>query len=555
MQYTLFHPKNIHVIYCLTFLKIALSITCTFFFNDLYAQESITNAFKDKIKKANAFYNDHYYEEALKIYISSHKLEPRDDIKIKIADCLVKLNEPEEACIWFGKLIENSYPLNNKDILNYVLALTGNADYKNAQIWYEKYLTKKDEEINNNLDFTKKDIALLYSDSILFDVRPIEINTDQSEFSPFFYEKGIAFISSRKNPFLVKNNLPQSKNGFLDLYYAPFLDLPKKTNPLPTVGKAKSIANDFPSLLHKGPASLYNNGKNMLITLNSPENAKSETNSRKLFIYESKKKGKKWIKPIPLPFNSSQFSCGHPTISKHGKILYFISDMPGGFGGTDLYKCVFKKNKWSEPINLGKTINTEGNEMFPFLHNDTTLYFSSNGHTGLGGLDILKVSLSDSMEIIKNVGYPINTNSDDFGITLNENGSIGFFSSNRRNKGTDDDIFKVLINVGKPGPLYEKNISGTITLFESQYRQNNPDLVADADIRVIDYDSLDPVAEGKTDENGNFNLDIPYAGNFFLICNKKGAGTYQTIFNIPSKTTYKEDFFIVFFSEDLFETE
>ncbi len=516
-------------------------------------QESITNAFKNEVKKANAFYNDHYYHEALKMYINAHELDPRDDIKVKIADCYVKINEPDNACKWFDILIDNNYPLSSKDVLNYVLALTGNADYKKAEIWYEKYLKLTNDTLQKSLEITKKDIALFYKDSSQFDIREIEINTQKSEFSPVFYNKGIAFISSRRDQLFIQNNLPQSENGFFNIFYAPFKKIEKGEVPIPIVGNPKTIQGQFSKNVHKGPFTIAN--KSMLITLNNIGAKKEEITEKRLSIFELEKKGKKWVNPKPLPFNSDDFSCGHPTLTSDGKTLYFISDMPGGFGGTDIYKTELKRGKWTKPLNLGTKVNTIGNEMFPYLHNDTTLYFASNGHPGLGGLDIQKISISNDNATVENAGYPINSKSDDFGIVLNENGNIGFFSSNRKNKGIDDDIYKVIINVGKPGPLYTKVVSGSINMFKSQYQQQNPTKVESADIIVIDFDSLDPVAKGSTDENGNFKVEIPYAGKFFLMCNKKNAGSYQTTFSIPEKSSFKENFFIVFFQEDLFETE
>ena len=520
--------------------------------NYVAAQETILTGFQTELKRANTFYNDRYYDKALDLYLSTHKLDPRDDIKLKIADCYLKLNQSEEASFWYEKLIENDFNLSSRDILKYVLALTGKSDYQKAQIWYEKYKQLQSDSISANISPNKKDLADLLSDSILYDVREAEINSTYSDFSPFFYEQGIAFISARQTSLFIQNNVSQSENGYLDLYYAPFEDLSTKGG-IPVLDKAKAVKGKFTSQIHKGPAVTYNNGNSMLITLNSP--SEDSNKDRKLYLYSTQKKGKKWKAPTPLPFNNAEYSCGHPAISADGKTLYFISDMPGGFGGTDIYTSTFNKNKWSKPVNLGSKINTAGNEMFPFIHNDTTLYFSSNGHIGLGGLDIVKIALTDSSATVKNVGYPINTQKDDFSLVLNENGSIGFFSSNRKSKGSDDNIYKVLINVGKPGPLYVKNITGTIKLFKSQYQQENGELLEDVEVRVIDFETSDPIAEGKTDVEGNFNIDIPIAGKFYLMCYKKGAGTYQTVFNIPEKTTFKDNFSIVLFKEDLFQTE
>ncbi|MCB9245321.1 MAG: OmpA family protein [Flavobacteriales bacterium] len=174
-------------------------------------------------------------------------------------------------------------------------------------------------------------------------------------------------------------------------------------------------------------------------------------------IYEAKKRGKEWeLDPNPLPFCSDSFSCGHPALSADGKKLYFVSDMPGSMQDEskepsertkDIYVANFVRRggTWGEPINLGPTINTKGNELFPFVHDDGTLYFSSDGHITIGGLDILfskpKSESPTDWEEPENMGCPINSRADDFGILVDENKEHGFFSSDRARDG-DDDIYE-----------------------------------------------------------------------------------------------------------------
>ena len=148
----------------------------------------------------------------------------------------------------------------------------------------------------------------------------------------------------------------------------------------------------------------------------------------------------KWSNVIPFQYNSAEFSVGHPAISEDGSTLYFVSDMPGGFGGTDIYVTRKHALGWSTPENLGPEINTEGNEMFPFLQENRTLYFASNGHTGLGGLDIFMYDLKNLQ--VTNVGVPINSSKDDFGLIVSENGKQGFFSSNRDDINGSDNIYQ-----------------------------------------------------------------------------------------------------------------
>ena len=134
-------------------------------------------------------------------------------------------------------------------------------------------------------------------------------------------------------------------------------------------------------------------------------------NNLKIFIAEQK--NEKWVIAEEFPFNSDEYSIGHPSLSKDGKTLYFISDMPGGKGGTDLYQSKLMKGEWSQPQSLGDQINTAGNEMFPHIRGEV-LFFSSNGRAGNGGLDIYMITLSDKNEQVNNLGAPVNSAKDDF---------------------------------------------------------------------------------------------------------------------------------------------
>lgn len=162
-------------------------------------------------------------------------------------------------------------------------------------------------------------------------------------------------------------------------------------------------------------------------------------------IYTSTGQGSEWSIPEPLTFSTDSFTCGHPYLSKDGQTLYFTSDMPGGEGGKDIWMVTYsKKGKtWGDPVNLGPTINTEGDEMFPYLHEDGTLYFSSNGHVGLGGVDIFfsKGEATDWSTPI-NMKSPINSGGDDFSLILDKTKESGYFSSNREGGKGQDDIYR-----------------------------------------------------------------------------------------------------------------
>jgi outer membrane protein OmpA-like peptidoglycan-associated protein len=170
---------------------------------------------------------------------------------------------------------------------------------------------------------------------------------------------------------------------------------------------------------------------------------KSEKGINMLKLYISSKKNSKWGDIQELPFNSDEYSTGHPALSPDNHKLYFVSDMPGGFGGTDLYVVEYHNGKWGKPENLGKEINTEGNEMFPYMDELGNLYFASDGHPGLGGLDVFFVEFRHGNPFgeVENLGAPINSPKDDFGLIAKGDRSEGYFSSNRKKGYSDDNIY------------------------------------------------------------------------------------------------------------------
>jgi peptidoglycan-associated lipoprotein len=210
-------------------------------------------------------------------------------------------------------------------------------------------------------------------------------------------------------------------------------------------------------------------------------------------IYFSRKKGKSWISPVllPLPYDSVS-SFAHPSLRGDGKVLYFSSDMKGGFGGKDIwYIKKIKRDEWSEPINMGDKINTSGNELFPFIHNDGSLYFSSDGLVGMGGMDIFKAEFDseNNLRSVSNMKSPINSSNDDFGIIFEDEDEKGYLSSNRLgSKG--DDIYQFHL------PKLNLTISGVITDIKSNQ------VVSGAKVEIVGSDGSK--SETVTDNSGRY---------------------------------------------------
>ncbi|MFW6043762.1 MAG: OmpA family protein, partial [Marinilabiliaceae bacterium] len=203
---------------------------------------------------------------------------------------------------------------------------------------------------------------------------------------------------------------------------------------------------NFRTIFHDGPLCFNLRGTEVFITRNKYHSlfkkvGKDGSNNLQI-VYAYRQPGGLWSKPEELPFNDPSYSCGHPFLTKDGSRLYFVSDMPGGKGNSDIYYADRDEDTWKEPVNLGEKINTEGNEMFPFIDEKGRLYFASDGHQGLGGLDIFVAEKVDGEYVVKNMGHPLNSKKDDFSLFLQPDGKQGFFASNRPGGTGDDDIYR-----------------------------------------------------------------------------------------------------------------
>ena len=270
-------------------------------------------------------------------------------------------------------------------------------------------------------------------DSSMYTIMPAPFNSDQLDFSPSYNKNEIVFVSNRRKSTFYKNIFAWDESNYLDLY---------TTQP---GGKVIKIPGNINTKYHEGPITFNINQDMAIFTRTNYFHSrfrKSKDGTKKLKLFSAKFKNESWGDIAPLPFNNDQYSVGHPAFNKQNDKLYFVSDMPGGFGGTDIYVVDYQNGKWGIPVNMGRPINSEGNEMFTYMDASDNLYFASDGLAGLGGLDVFcaKNNNGKFAEPI-NLGYPINSNFDDFGLIINSNGDEGYFTSNR-GVNSDDNIYR-----------------------------------------------------------------------------------------------------------------
>ncbi|MFZ1497419.1 MAG: OmpA family protein, partial [Saprospiraceae bacterium] len=276
----------------------------------------------------------------------------------------------------------------------------------------------------------------------MYEIKNAEINTSYDDFGAVYYAKGMVFASERDKGSAIKREHTWTGNPFLELY---FVDTKKNKEDFTKwkYGRAEKFSSELNTKYHDAAVSFSDDQKEIYFTRNNLS-GKSDEGIRKLKIFYAKSVGdNEWSALTEVPFNSDEYSVAHPTLTPDGNKLYFSSDMPGGFGGMDLYVSTKEGGKFGPPQNLGNIVNTEGNEIFPYYHKSGKLYYSSDGHIGLGGLDLYYTMPKTEEEWTDpvNVGAPLNSISDDFGLVLNESGNNGHFSSDRAGGVGRDDIY------------------------------------------------------------------------------------------------------------------
>lgn len=293
-----------------------------------------------------------------------------------------------------------------------------------------------------------------------FKLQKLSFNSKENDYCIYPYGKGFVFSSSRKNNIGLGYYSSSNGKNFTDLYYTEICESGEWRKP-------QLFSKILKSKLNEGPVSFNTDQSIIYYTINVTSNKDEADGDRnaKLKIFKAELVNNKWTKIEGLPFNSNKYSVGHPAISPDNKKLYFASDMPGGYGGADLYVSYFHHGAWSRPVNLGPKVNTKGNELFPYINGKGLLFFSSDGHTGFGMLDVFCASFLDSeWKNVKNLGRPINSDHDDFGFITDHNLDNGFFSSNRT-EGKDDNIYKFEILKSNCDSLEERNFC--FTFFEA----------------------------------------------------------------------------------------
>ena len=553
--------------------KIGLTLTLVIaLLSNIYAQQSnpLLNdalrhfelrSFPTAIQKFEAVLKD-----------GSVKLSDADKLSVllNLANSYKLTNDGTNAERIFRQVFASGFDLigdNTKSYLQFAQVLAQNGKYKESQEYYNKYSTSQviESQSVNSLKASanskiSEDISALTSGKGKYKVDFLDFNTANPEFSPMYYRDGIVYCSGKGSG----TSLLNEKGGYLDLFYLNDLsnvqslgsDGNAKKSKGISLGEVKPLGNDYYSRstandsrtlnffektgetvtkikgqtadseifsktlntkFHEGPATFSKDFSRIIFTrnnYNAGEKGASEDNITKLKLYSAENVNGGWGEVTELPFNNDEFSTAHPSLSKDGKLLYFASDRPGGFGGMDIWVVEYKNGNWDEPKNLGKGVNSKGVEAFPFVDDKGNLYFSSDSWGGEGGLDLFFVEMKNGIYANKPIALeePFNSPNDDFGIITDGNRKTGYFSSDRK-RGEDDDIYRFSREAGTSS--YDCR-EMTVNIFDPETKEP----VADTNVEINPDGGTSE--KKKTDKNGILKFCIEQNLDYSMKIGKEG---------------------------------
>ncbi len=426
-------------------------------------------------RQADQAMQDLDYMTAIVLY--QQVLENDDDssAKINLAECYRKINDTENAEHWYGEVVKLPAA---KAIhrLYYGMMLQANGKCSEAKTWFDIYRAERPDDARGQHLAAGCEQAeqLTKAGEGIYVVSRLPFNSNMDDYSPMLHGNQIIFASDRKDNSPLQRTNMWTGTSFTELYRVPF----QSNSGVPSTfhyGPPEKFSSQINSKFHEAAVTFSADGKTIFFTRNNFIEGKTGRDDEglvKLKIYTGNAtQPDQWENLQALPFCSDEYSVAHPSITADGKRLYFSSNKPGGYGGMDLYFSDLEAGRWGLPMNLGPDVNTEGNEVFPFINSDGRLYFASNGHAGLGGLDIYYTTPKGKGDWNTpiNPGAPLNGTHDDFGITFNAEGTWGFFSSDREGGLGRDDIYSftkraVPVEIYVTDPYTKAPVSGaTVT--------------------------------------------------------------------------------------------
>lgn len=481
---------------------------------------------QQKLNLADKFFNEMAYVDAVKLY--EEYAQNNSDLSIEtitnIADSYYYLNDTRNALTWYQKLYDlQGQSLSDLYILRYTQSLRGARDYDKANSITKEFLRKKSDnsEIKH---FMNNQIRLdsLSKSEPQYQISNLDVNTPNSDFGAAFYGNKLVYSSTKSVGDVNKKIYSWNQQPFLSMFVAD------RSLSNESLINEQPFLNELASKYHDATITFSKDLKTFYYTTNTLKGNKLK-NDRKgtnnFQIIKAQLDNDKMSKSESMFFNSLNYSVGHPSLSSDGKLFFFVSDMPGGYGETDIYMAeVYPDGTMNSPVNLGPKINTIGREMFPF-YNDGVLYFSSEGHYGFGGLDVFESKYVDKkFSEPKNLGEPINSNRDDFSFITDPEFKYGYFSSNRAGGKGDDDIYFFR----KKEPACMQTVMGRVL--------NTKSKIAIEGVSVKLYDSFNEFKfEVISNDKGEYEMKVPCKGSYKLFATKPNYSSQEKEITLGDK--------------------
>jgi len=393
-------------------------------------------------KRAENYYNQFSFVKAVAQYEKMIEKDINKDYALrKLGDAYIMLRMPEKALPLYKQAVEEPN-VPSEYFYYYAQVLRANGEYKESKIWMKKYKDAGNKEDSRVKAFFKKgDLASgIFNSYESYTLTDLDINTKYNEYGAYDVGDQIVFSSTRDDGVSVVRTYSWDEQPMMDVFQTP-----KEGTSVAATTRLKGEVNT--NKFHEGSVTFSADGTKMYFSGNHHDGnkkIKDEEGTSQIGVFSADLIDGEWKNVQSININNPNYLVYNPSLNKEGTKLYFASDMPGGYGGTDIYvSSINGDGTFDTPQNLGSIVNTEGNETFPFVHNEGTLYFSSDGHVGMGLLDVFVAVLGkdDSPVNVINLGSPINSKKDDFAYFLDDEGYKGYVSSNRKGGVGGDDIY------------------------------------------------------------------------------------------------------------------
>ena len=431
-----------------------------------------------------------------------------------------------EANVWYKELFDLNQTVDVEYYYRYAITLKSVGDYKKSDKYFAQFYAKSQNDSRGSLfDKNKNYLEVINNNSGRYKIENAGINSQYSDYGTTFIGNKLVYASSRQTGNVGTINSMWNAQAFTNLYAAEIADDGTPGAPL----KFTKILN---SKLNESTPAFTKDGKTMFFTRNNYTNGKrgkDVTQATLLKIYKASFINGEWDDVTELPFNNSEYSVAHPALSPDEKTLYFASDMPGTVGASDLFKVqIMGDGTYGIPMNLGKTINTAGRETFPHVTDDGELYFATDGHPGLGGLDVFvtKINGENSYSQPVNIGKPVNEQMDDFAFMINTKSRIGYFTSNREGGQGFDDIYKFKETKKL---ICEQSLEGVVT------DESTGEILSGAQLTLLDG-KFTELKKVNADSNGKYNFAVSCGETYYTRTSKAAYETSETKLSVAKES-------------------